>query len=98
MSSPPFWCYSEFHADAREKTGLCGFVEKPSAFVVHVDIAVACLDEQVACDVNAHGVAGLPSDLRTCFKSAHVSFQGKEKPAREVDLSAQTDDGIPYKK
>ena len=39
------WTASEFHADAREKVGLRGIVSQVGLYVVHVEIAVACLQK-----------------------------------------------------
>ena len=39
------WTASEFHADTREKVGLRGIVSQAGLYVVHVEIAVACLQK-----------------------------------------------------
>jgi hypothetical protein len=88
------WPFSEFHADAHEKSGLRRLVEKASVSVIHVEKTVACLQENIARDIDANCAAGEPCDLRACSKSADIALECQEEPASEVNLTAEANDGI----
>ena len=84
----------EFHANSREESGLRGIVNQAVLCVIHVEIAVACLQENVAREIEANRAAGEPCDLRACSESADIALQGEEEPASEVNLSTETNDRI----
>jgi hypothetical protein len=88
------WSFSEFHAHAHEKAGLGGIVSEAAPYVIHVEIAVACLQENIARDIDANCAAGEPRDLRACSKSADIALESQEEPASEVNLTAEANDGI----
>jgi hypothetical protein len=46
--------FLEFHANTHEKAGLRCIVNQAAPYVVHVKIAVACLQEQIAREIDAN--------------------------------------------
>lgn len=66
------WTASEFHADAREKVGLRGIVSQVGLYVVHVEIAVACLQK------NGESRAG------GCVRKKVISPEQRRRAARGV--------------
>ena len=86
--------FFRIHADPHKESGLRGIVSQVVLYVVHVEKTVACLQENVARDIDANCAAGEPCDLRACSKSADISLECQEEPASEVNLSAEANDGI----
>jgi hypothetical protein len=72
------WTSSEFHAGAHEKAGFRGIVSQAALYVVHVEKAVACLQENIARDIDANCAAGEPCDLRAGSKSADVTWSARK--------------------
>lgn len=74
--------FFRIHADPHKESGLRGIVSQVVLYVVHVEKTVACLQENVARDIDANCAAGEPCDLRACSKSADT------RPGRGPSVSA----------
>lgn len=46
--------FLEFHADAHEKAGLRGIVGQAVLYVIHVEITVACLQENIPREIDTN--------------------------------------------